>query len=285
MAIKNAGIDLHIHPFLRNNSIVDVLEAMDKNGLDIVALESFNSSIYPAVLFEAARICENPKKDMAGIRFQNNRYILNAREYDTKERIHVLTVGYSFEADPKDEIRKVIDNGLENDALVVLDHPFVDNVYTRTAGHISEEKEKLLEELCKEYPNQIALEWNAYCIPWMRKGLQIALNLAGHKTDYHDVNEKAKELALKMSVRDYYTPLIADTDLHARSKRLLSAIGRSRLIVDVEGESAKEILSSMKRSIFAGRYSNMTNYVSAWHLARAFILPMMLPRFFDKPRA
>ena len=277
-------IDLHIHPFLENKSIIDVTDAMDKTGLDVIALESYNEDIYPRVLEEASKFY-NVVDDGAGMRLPDGKYILNGREYNTKESIHVITIGCSFDVPQKTEMRKIIDKGLKNHALVLIDHPFVDNVHTRTAGHISEEMEKTLEYLCREYSGGIALEWNAYCIPWIRRGLKAMLNMAGHRTKYHDINAKAEEISLKLSREGYNVPVIADTDLHARSKTLLSAMGTSKLIADIEGECAKDIVSSMKEKIFSGNYENVKEYVSTAHLFNAFCLPILFPDHFWKPRA
>lgn len=284
--MKNANIELHLHPFICKNTIVDVVESMDKNNLDIVALESLDDSLYPYTIKEAEKYYEKSTHDKSGIKLPSGKYILNAREYNTKENLHLLTVGYSFdEAKPSTEIRKVIDKSLENDALVLLDHPFVDNGKTLTAGHISGEKERFLENLCKEYSGKIALEWNGYCIPWMRVGLKNLLNLFGQNVSYHDVNKKVDELSGNLRKQGYNIPVLADTDLHARTRGQLSAIGTARFITDAEGESASEVVSSMKNNIFAGNYQNVKNYVSSAHLLGAFCLPILLPKHFKKPRA
>ena len=280
----------------------DVLYAMDKTNLHGLGLSALDESIYARVVKETSRIHRiNP--DKAGFILPNENVVFNAREYNTREGLHVLTIGYSYdEAKPETEIRKIIEKGLENKALVVLDHPFVDNIYTKTAGHISEELGVELEKLCSEYPGQIAVEWNGYCIPWMRLGLLPILNIGDsflgmvlnslgekglrsrfslpYKTEYYDVNKKAEELAEK-----YNLPLLADTDLHARAKKALEAMGTSRFIVDVEGDFAAEIVDSMKRNIFARDHENVERYVSGWHLFRYFCLPVLFDKIFKKPRA
>lgn len=285
MRISDANIELHVHPFLGNNSLVDVVETADRNNLDILALESFDLSLYPDVVRQAKEYYPDSTFDEAGVRLPNGKYLLNAREYGTKEDIHVLTIGYSFDkADPVTEIRKIIDLGLEHKALVILDHPFVDNGITRTAGHISENTERELGELCREYSGNIALEWNGYCIPWIRRGLKFVLNLMGQKVQYYDVNKKVEELSEKLHRDGYNVPVLVDTDLHARSKRQLSEMGTARLIMDVEGECASDTVCSMKKNIFAGNYENVKKYVSSFHLLGAFCLPVLFPWYFDKAR-
>ena len=284
--INNANIELHVHPFLGRNELFDVVQAMEKTKLDVVAMESLDVSLFPFVVEEAKKFSSHILIDDAGLRLSNGMYILNAREYNTKEGFHLLTVGYSFDqATPDTEMRKVIDTSLKHNALVLLDHPFVDNGETRTAGHISLEKEEELENICKEYSGQIALEWNGYCIPWIRSVLKPILNLLGHKTKYFDVNKKVEELSEKLNVDGYHLPVLTDTDLHARTKKQLLTMGTSRIITDLEGEYASDIVDSMKKNVFSGDYQNVKKYVSSLHLLGAFCVPILLPKYFFKPRA
>ncbi len=281
-----SNIELHVHPFLGRNSLVDVISAMEDTRLDILALEGFNESIYPYIVEQIRKEFPFSQIGNAGVKLHKGKYLLNAREYDTHERLHVLTVGYSDDsAKPNTEIRKIIDNGLKNSALVVLDHPFIDNAYTKTAGHIPEGLEQELEKLCREYSGNIALEWNSYCIPWMRCVLKHGLNLVGEEILYPDVNQKAEELSEKLKQQGYNCPIVADTDLHARNRRHLQKMGTARIIAEVKGETSADLVASMKKSIFEGNYENIKRYVSAFHLLRAFCLPILFPDYFKKPRA
>lgn len=281
-----ANIELHVHPFLNNNTIIEVADAMDKTGIDILALEELDNSLYPRVLEEAKSSFQNIISDGVGFKLPDGKYILNAREYNTRENFHILTVGYSLDkANSQTEIRRIIDEGLNHGALIVLDHPFIDNRKTKTAGHIPVDMEQDLEKLCKEYSGQLALEWNGYCIPWMRKALKSGLNLAGFDIQYHDVNQAVEQLSAKLGKEGYNVPVVADTDLHARTKRHLQQMGTSRILTDIEGECASDIVSSMKRNIFNGNYENVKNYVTPAHLLSAFCFPILFPNHFKKPRA
>jgi len=273
-------IDLHVHPFLGNKNLVDVVGAMEYQDLDIIAVESLDASIYPQVISDAKKFYSNSMITPEGIRLRKGRYILNAREYNTKENLHILTVGYSMdEATPRTEIRNIIDNGIKNNALIILGHSFVDNGKTRTAGHISDDLSEELEELCKEYSGQIALEWNSYCIPWMRKGLQHWLNFRGIETKYYDVNKKAEELSESLRNQGYNVPIIADTDLHAGTKKDLKHMGTSRIIMDTKGITPREVIDSMRKNIFDGNYRNDKKYVDFSHLMGVYCLPFLLSRF------
>jgi hypothetical protein len=282
----DANIEIHVHPFLGNNTLPEVVCAMKRIGVDIASLEALDSTLFPFVVDQAQRDYPTAVVDDSGIILPNKIVLLNGREYNTKEGFHLITVGYSVdEANPQTEMRYVIDKALEHDALVVLDHPFVDNHETKTAGHISPQMEEDLEALCKEYSGKVTLEWNGYCIPWMRRVLKTVLNIVGHKTLYHDVNEKAEELSEKLRAEGYNVPIVADTDLHARNGRHLRTMGTARVITDVEGESASDIVHSMKANIFSGNYQNVKEYVGMWHLLQAFCFPILLPKQFKKPRS
>lgn len=284
--MKQKNIDLHVHPFLGRNSLKDVVEAMDERRLDVLGLESLDSSLYPYVVNEAKKICPQPIFDSSGVRLPTGKYLLNAREYNTKERFHIITIGYSLDtANKNTEIRKIIDKGLENNALIVLDHPFVDNVKTKTAGHISEEMEDSLEKLCKEYSGKITLEWNGYCIPWIRSVLKSGLNALGFDIRYSDVNKKAEELSEKLRAEGYNVPVVADTDLHARNRRQLKEMGKARITAYIEGECGRDIVNSIKEKIFNRDYENVKEYVSSAHLLKSFCIPILIPGYFKKPRA
>jgi hypothetical protein len=288
--IVNANIDVHVHPFMREgwNRLEDVVDVMGRNGLDIIALESYNANLHSYVIDAAERLYRSEElvKDPTGIILPDGKVILKAREYKTKEDFHILTVGSSFdEANGETTIEEIIERGLEEKALVVLDHPFVDNFKTRTAGHICEEQEEWLVELCKRYSGKIAIEWNGYSIPWIRLGLRLPLAVLGYKTRYSDVNKHAKRLANELKEEGYNVPLLADTDLHARRKWLLDEMGAARFITDVHGDTPREMLDSVISNVFSGKYENVERYPSSAHVMLAYCIPVMFPQVFPKPRA
>lgn len=283
---KMANIEFHVHPYFGRNNLKDVITAMNQRNIDILGLESLNESIFPYIVKEAKKLFNKIYVDQYGIRLPNKKYILNAREYTTKEHFHILTIGYSKdEVSTKTEIRKIIDDSLNKNALVILDHPFIDNIKTRTAGHISEKMESYLEDLCKDYTGLITIEWNSYCIPWMRKVLKSGLNSFGFKIQYYDVNQKVELLSKKLSLLGYNVPVIADTDLHARTKRQLLLMGTSLITSNVTGDNTSEIFISLKKNIFTGNYNNIKRYVSSFHLITNFCLPVLMPWKYERPRA
>jgi hypothetical protein len=284
--IPEASIELHAHiPFLTKDNFMDVALAIEQKNLDVVALEGLDESIFKKVCEGVRSNYNGTIKDSAGIRYDGKRFILNAREYTTREGFHLLTVGHSVDdAKPNADIRKLIDEGLKNDALVVVAHPFVDTGRLKTAGHISSEKEKELADLCKEYAGQITLEWNGYCNPMLRDGLKQLLNLFGEDIKYYDVNHKVYDFAYSPEIFKLRIPLVPGTDLHAVNKNYLSALGTSRLYVDINGETPSEILESMKKGIFersnSGKFSD--EYASALHVIGAYGIPLLKEIFHEK---
>lgn len=277
------NIELHMHPFLERYKISDVVKAMDKTGLDVVGMVSLDNSIFPYILSESKRIYPNAKADDFGVRI-DGKYLLNAREYNTKENLQVLTIGYSMDCSPETDLRRIIDSGLENNSLVLLDHPFADNGKTKTAGHIPESLAQDLENICKEYSGEVCLEWNGYCIPWVRKFLRHGLNSFGFNIKYHDVNKKTEELSNSLKEEGYNVPVVTDTDLHARRKRHLQYIGKSRITAPLLGEDPGELVHSLCEKIFEGNYENNKKFVSYPVMLRTLGAPLILSDYVQKPR-
>ena len=283
MSIENANIDLHVHPFLDNYGIHHVLEAMDANGLHGIGPCTLDATLFPQLKLMLETGGYKFVSDPSGL-IVDGKSLWNTREYNTRESLHVLTIGHSYDdATPDTEIRRVIDEGLEQDALVGLDHIYVDNLTTLTAGHISDSAEQQVIDICKEFNGEIFLEWNGYCKPNLRKGLQILMNLFGANIKYYDVNEKVLELSERLAQEGVHIPVIADTDLHARTVGLLNDMGAARFITDVEGETPSEVLQSIKSNIFAGQYKNKLNYVSIPHFFSAFGVPVVMNHFVPEP--
>ena len=110
------------------------------------------------------------------------------------------------------------------------------------------------------------------------------LNLLGNDVEYHDVNEKVYSFAYSPKMYKYNIPVLPGTDLHAINKNYLSAIGTSRMWMDVEGETASDILSSMKKNIFERerKLKFVDSYASAAHVIGAFGIPMIQQALFGK---
>lgn len=285
--MRTRTIDFHVHPFMNKWArLPDVLIAMKNRGVDVIGAEALNASIYPFLKESTKQFFPNAIIGKRGIEYPSMGIILNAGEYNTRENFHVLTVGYSLPSvePPFLEIRKMIDTNLEEGALVILDHPFVDNGRTRTAGHITDAQASSLEKICEEYSGQIAIEWNAYCRPDMRKWAANFARLMGRRVRYYDVNSKALHLA-----RITRNPVISDTDLHARRIGHLDFIGSSYISVVLPDDISHpdEIFNAIKYQIFSGDgyYSTGGGYASRGHLLEAFCIPAIFPLLFPNFRA
>jgi len=267
-------VELHLHPFFGSYGIDSVVDAMDDSGVSVLGLESLNSNIFP----EVRKVAEKTgykfigADDYAAVISKGNKdyYLLNAIELCTKDNFHLLIFG-SDKAVPHKGTEETIDSALGDDALVVFDHPFVDN------NDLSKElgffKESFLKSLCIKYSGGLALEWNAYCKPWVRKFL-----------GGRDVNKDVEDFSAKLKEGGYNLPVVPDSDVHARNKRLLGAMGSAFICSHLDCSSGKSLISSLRKNIFSGDYMSVKDYVSISHFVEAFGVPIIFKDNFKNPR-
>lgn len=280
MKIDSAGIETHFHN-LDSFNIEDIAKVMNKNQISVIAIESRNPNFFPDLKEDMLKNY-GITSDLTGFIF-SNKCFLNAVEYNTIEKFHVLVIGQTpFEKYNNIEIRRLIDSSLELNSLVIIAHPFVDNGITKKTGHIDLETENILETICGEYGNQIALEWNAYSNPSLRFLLKNGLNLLGHKTKYSDTNKKSEELSKYLEYRGINVPIVTGTDSHPKNLEDLLFIGKSRMIMDIEGESAQEVISSIKKNIFKKNYKNIKSYSNIPHIIKEIAFPYISEYIYQK---
>lgn len=290
MEIQNSNIELHAHPYFNNYDLEEILKAMNQNNLDVIGLEYLNRPIFD----ELNRYADDLKQkgyekesDHYVIKLskdEKNYFILRAKEIRTRDNFDIITIG-SDTINHEQSTRKVIDCALKQNSLVIFDHPFVDNSWVNR--EINQEKRKELESICKQYSGNLALEWNGYCKPWLRK-------LLGGK----DVNNMVVELSKKLYNEGYNLPVLADSDIHARSKSSLKALGTGRIIANTYVKTGNTLIDSMKKSIFSlgeGKgYENVYDTVPITHFVFNFGVPYLnqkiseiypsFKKFFDRPR-
>lgn len=268
-------VELHAHPFLENYSIESIINAMQTNRISITALEALDRPIFDSVnktaekeLRQKGYVVEQDSTAICISKNNSDYYILRALEISTKENYHFLIIGED-NIQTSQQARTIIDLALSKDSLVIFDHPLVDNDYVGCS--ISKAKERELEELCKEYSCNLALEWNSYCIPWVR-------NLLSFNNNH--INQRIIDLSQKLRQQGYNCPVVTDTDLHARKKQHLKMLGRAAIKININTDSGKSIISSLKQNIFSENYENTCNYVPFTHLVKAFGIPYVfkLPR-------
>gem|GEM_PF-1223057 len=272
-------IELHAHPNFDSYGLEKVVKAMKKKELDIVALIDLDRPIFEQILAEAYYQTKKNKTSVEDdslavvIRKEKRKYIeeyifLKGIELTTKDNFHLITIGYNQVPEKPEPIRKIIDTALEKEALVIFDHPLVDNANVRK--ELSREQEEEIKKICRDYTGRIALEWNAHLIPWVRK-------LLGGS----DANKRTRfDFSYKLYQDERVNaPIVTDTDLHAKNKYGLGELGRARIKIDnqnMDKSSGRAIIDSLKENIFAGKYENTYEYVSFLHFTFLFGLPYLL---------
>lgn len=311
-----AEIDLHVHPIGMLNGkygLGDVIEAAEKKGINILGIEKYKGDIFPMLqnpaLYGKERQLPREKfrtiADNGTCIVIHNRetrkttYILRATEMMTSdikgnESFHLLAIGDLSGLEIKKErpfprIEKCIERIIKNEGITIIDHPYANADYEYRS--INKEREKELEDICKEFKDEVALEWNAYCTPVLRFPLEVASSLIWKNLTGYNVNRKAEELAEKL--KDYKIRVVADSDVHARNKRLLNGIGAGHIEIFKERmnySSGKDIIKSIKKAIKIGElkgdngtrngydfgYKNIKSYVSIPHFVEAFAVPAVL---------
>ncbi len=267
-------IELQVHPFFKNYNLKDLHEVMERKNIDVCVLLEYNINISTLILNETKKIKNKDYNiEYDGLLFKlnkedNSKYIIPAIEATTSDNFHFIVIGNN--KTPANKYSKdLIENCLKNNALIIFAHPFVDCI--NPILDISKDKEKTIINLCKEYSNNLALEWNAYSIPWLRK------LLGGN-----DVNKKVENLSEKLKSENYNNPVVATTDLHARNKRLLEALGTSYIESNVDLSSGTKFVSSLKNNIFSNNYRNHKEYVSFIHFIETFGLGRASKKFYNE---
>ncbi len=269
-------IELHAHLYFDRYGLEDVLKVMKENGLDVLASLYLNEKAFPDIQQESSKLSNKGWKvdsDSLAVRLEkdeNSFYILKGAELETKDSFHVITIG-SDNIKPYQLMREMVAYGLEQESLVIFDHPFVDN--NNASKEISQFSEEEAIRICKEYSGQIALEWNGYCIPLVRK------MLGGR-----DVNRDIVELSDRLYKEGYNNPIVTDTDLHARKRGALNVLGTSRIISEINLDSGRAIVDSLRDNIFSGDYENTYKTVPLSHFIPHWGLPYLFRKIVHRPR-
>jgi len=258
-------IDLQFHPFKNSDyGLLDILKAMEEKDLNALGCLEYNwqRNISLAVV---RKMKKEVKKnylvdDVNGNLFFTNKktgrvlcLILGQEVASPNQEWHFLSIGAlgirSWQG-PEDIIEEILDK----DGLVVFDHPFADP--QKFFVGITKKKEEKLFLLCEKYKGKIALEWNGYSLPRLRKILPF---YGG------EVNKKTEELAKRLGI-----PVVPTTDLHAMNKDMLSVMGTCFIEIPFDGMHCEKILSVLKESIFSFNFKPHKEYVSFSHFFRAF---------------
>lgn len=279
--IKKAHVELHVHPNFEAYGLEAVVKAMDRNGLNVLALSYLDEPIFSELQILSCGLNNKIYRvdlDDPVIRVERKRddkqfYIIKKGELNTSDSFHIIMIGYDTVPKYPLSIKDTIELGLENEAFVLLDHTFVKA--HNVTRQVSKEKWGLVIELCKQYSGNIALEWNAYCLDlyWNAK------KLIGGK----NVNEEVIKLSKRLKEEGYNVPVVTDSDIHARNILALEEIGTARIISEIDVTSGRTLVDSLKQNIFLGEYKNTYKNVSLKHFVPYFAIPYVSQKLFKRP--
>lgn len=261
--------DLQFHPFQGTNyRLLDILKIMEErhlNGLAFLSYKWDKTSLTIAAGEIDREVRENYEIEKVDERltfFTNKEsgvrlsIILGEEVAVLNQRWHILAIGVT--GVKASTFGGIIEEILEKGGIPILDHPFADP--QRKFRDIGEEKRKELAHFCQTYAGNIALEWNGYCLPRVRKFMP----------GYGNVNEEVEKLS-----KEFELPLVPTTDLHARNRQHLKAIGTCFIETFPGSIDLGDLLSSLRKNIFASKFWPQKNYVSFWHLVGALGFPLL----------
>lgn len=268
--MEELKLDLQVHLFSQY-SLSCVLRKMEERGLDGVALLDYSwdpRTWRPTErdLIEgcAPFVLEEPKEE--NVYFFRNPItgkrlclILGQEVAPPHQECHILSVGALGIG--RDTPGQIIEDILAKGGLPIIDHPFADP--QACFRDIDRAKTGFLYSLCQEYRGRIALEWNGYCIPFLRRCLRSG-----------DVNRKVNELGRKLKL-----PVVPTSDLHATNKRTLGAIGTAYIDV-LPMLKRGSILPGLRDAILQFQFNPHEEYVSVWHFMEAFAMSYVKSRWF-----
>jgi len=254
---------MQFHPYQkRNYNLLDVLRVMEKKNLNGLVFLYYNwekdTSFSLAGEFndeiEKNYIILAKNTEILFINKGNGKIlsVIPGQEVGAQnQRWHILSIGIT-------EIKSVavediIEEILERGGLPIIDHPFADP--QRRFRDIDKKKELELICLCQKYKGRIALEWNGYSLPKIRKLLP----------GYGNTNLKTEKLAEKLNL-----PLVPTTDLHCKSKRLLKEIGTAFIEIPVKDMDYGKLLTSLKKNILSQNFKTHKDYVPLRHFLEAY---------------
>jgi hypothetical protein len=283
---EKVSLDLQVHLFLDKYSPETVIKAMQKNNLDGIAIERYNLETdnfskfleYKDIMKNKGYEIENDDilikiKDTKN----NNEFFgFNSQEVSTSDEYHILIYGCN-KIIQHQTIKKTIDKALNKGAFVAIDHPFVD--VNDMKKPITKEKIKELEKVCKEYEGKIALEWNGYCINWIWDVLKLKYGI--------NANEEVLRFSDRLKNEGYNVPVFTDTDVHARNKLGLSAIGTSRILIpekNLDLSSGSKFIYSLNDCILNEKHENTYRTADIFHFTFYFAIPQLFQKYFNRVR-
>ncbi len=292
METKKLALDLQVHLYLEKYHPEKVINAMQKNNINGIAVQTYNDDknvfsellSYKKDLINRGYEVENDSilMKITDKRTNKQTFMFNSYEVSTSDDFHLLIFGYHVKHNQP--IRETIDEALNKGAFVGIDHPFVNiNGFYKS---ISDEKVKDLEKICKEYSGNIALEWNGYCIRWVWDKILKPINIiiSGYGVN---PNKAVLDLSAKFKKEDHPIPVFTSTDTHVRNELALKAIGTSKIEIlknYLDLNSGTKFIYSLNDCIFNEKHENTYETVDVIHLGFYFALPQLFNKFYERVR-
>lgn len=267
---KYFRVDLQVHPY-RGITLFSILKAMERKNLEGVALLDYRWE--PEISLDLVKSIDRKTREnhwwqKSGnvISFTNKKskktfWIILGQEVESQDRKwHILSIGArGIKSNSLEEIIKEI---LRKGGLVIIDHPFADP--QRWFRDISPKREKELFTVCQKFRGKIALEWNGYSHPLIRKILRAF--------GYTNCNKKTERLAKKLAI-----PFLPTTDLHLKNIKSLKEIGTCSIEIPSENMDFDHLVVSLRENILTFNFRPQRGYVSILHFLQTYGIPLLFP--------
>lgn len=269
-------VDFQVHLFFEigGYDINDVLRTMEKKGLDAIAMLPYSwdkqtSDVIPYNTDTVKRehyVAECWEKNYSlyvNKKTGRKLYIFFGEEVaPVNNQWHFLSIGATgIESSCWSE--NIIEQVLAKGGLLIFDHPFANP--RRMFRNVRDRQKEELLAICNKYKSNIVLEWNSYCIPWIRECMK--------PFGYGKVNTKTERISSWLDI-----PLVPTTDLHARNKRLLQAMGTSFIEIPRDDIDFNHLMNSLRANVLKSNFTSQKRYVSFWHFLEAFGVPILAGR-------
>lgn len=260
--------DVQVHLF-RGTPLSKVLEAMERKGIDAIALLYYKWE--PETFSSISELGTETMKDYQMIRPEKNilmfkskktgkvLWVILGQEVATAdEEWHILSIGATNVK--SGSLSSTIGGIKGRGGIPIIDHPFADP--KRRYRDITPDKEEELEKTCQLFEGMVALEWNAYCVPWIRKLLP---------GGYDDCNAKTERLGSKLGF-----PVIPTSDLHVNNAWSAGKVGTSFIEIPEDKLHPQELIDSLKENIFSFGFESQKKYVPSVFFSINYGFPLIL---------
>ena len=256
------SVDLHGHLieiYGKRGNIEKVIESMEKSDLEVFTHlnkgleDSWFTLIKKAEEYNRIKDKKYEVKEISDLilTFENKsreRYhLLNGEEVTSKDGFDLARISGKRTVNSEEKTIEDILKEVDEKEILILNTLYVDN--DNPEKTIEKEKEQYLISILEINMGKIdAIDWDSYCIPWVRKSLGA-----------EDANKLAIELSERINI-----PIVAVSDLHMKHMWMVNYIGESAYIKipseKVDITDGRTIIRSIKIAISNGDYENNFEY-------------------------